>query len=69
MDRLLLYPLAALLAFGARPLTPRIAGRHGARAGGRADIVVTGQRVEYGVRSDQHRDQDRDGHPRTFRRR
>ena len=55
MDRLLLYPCAVLFVFGSTPLyaaepTADTAAATAASAAA-TDIVVTGQRVEYGVRA------------------
>jgi len=53
MDRLILYPFAAALACGAAPLHAAEAAADGAADGGadQREIVVTGQRIEYGVRA------------------
>jgi catecholate siderophore receptor len=53
MDRLILYPFAAALACGSAPLQAADAAADGAGEGGadQREIVVTGQRVEYGVRA------------------
>jgi catecholate siderophore receptor len=54
MGRLILYPLAAIAALGAEPAHAANAPADTAAAAAAAavtDIVVTGQRVEYGVRT------------------
>ena len=52
MDRLIMYPFAAALACGSAPLHAADAAADGAAVGGadQREIVVTGQRIEYGVR-------------------
>ena len=63
MDRLIFVPARRGRSLRRRARSRReCAGRHGCcgvRGDAATDIVVTGQRVEYGVRSHQHRDQDR----------